>query len=165
MGPTLLIDGDVFVYQNTAAVETPVHWGNDLWTLHADASEAKGKLDLQLQLLQEDLKAESMIIAFSDLCNFRHTILPTYKSNRVRRKPVAYAAVRDYCRKTYRCLTLPSLEADDTLGILSTSNWSDGITGERIIVTVDKDLRSVPGSGATPRPADCSGRHRRTLPG
>ncbi len=144
MGTTLLIDGDVFVYQHTTAVETPIHWGDDFWTLHADAGVAKAQLDIQLHIIKSELQATDVLIAFSDSLNFRHSVLPSYKSNRKKRKPVAYKAVRDYCRHTYKCLTLPTLEADDTLGILATGGCLYGLSGDRVVVTVDKDLKSVP---------------------
>jgi len=139
---TLLIDGDVFVYRHTSAVETPIHWGDDLWTLHSDAKEAKQKFDIQMRTLQEDLEANAVLITFSSSLNFRNDVLPTYKGNRVRRKPVAYVAVKKYCLETYRCLTLPYLEADDTLGVLATGRRH--VQGNKIVVTIDKDLRSVP---------------------
>jgi len=139
---TLLLDGDVFVYRHTSAVETPIHWGNDLWTLHSDAKESKQKLDIQVQTLQEDLEADAVVITFSSSLNFRYDILPTYKGNRVRRKPTAYVSVRKYCLETYRCITMPYLEADDTLGVLATGTRH--IQGKKIVVTIDKDLQAVP---------------------
>lgn len=41
----ILFDADMVVFWATAAVETPIEWDNDLWTLHADAGEAKVKVD------------------------------------------------------------------------------------------------------------------------
>jgi 5'-3' exonuclease len=139
---TLVLDGDVFVYRHTSAVETPIHWGNDLWTLHSDASEAKQKLDIQVRSMKEDLEAAAVVITFSSSLNFRNSVLPTYKGNRVRRKPVAYTAVRKYCLETYRCVTLPYLEADDTMGVIATGKRF--VQGRKIIVTIDKDLKAVP---------------------
>lgn len=149
---TLLLDGDVFVYKHTSAVETPIHWGDDLWTLHSDAREAKMKLDIQINGLKKDLEADRVLIAFSSSINFRHTVLPSYKGNRTKRKPVAYSAVRDYCVEAYKTMTLPHLEADDVLGILATGRR---IPGRKIVVTVDKDLKSVPCNLFNPmHPAD-----------
>lgn len=141
MKTTLLIDGDVFVYRHTSAVETPIHWGDDLWTLHADAGEARQRLDIQLRSLVAELEADAFIMTFSSSLNFRHDVLPSYKGNRVRRKPVAYSAVRKYCLGDYNCMTLPYLEADDTMGVLATGRR---VKGRTIIVTIDKDLKSVP---------------------
>ena len=36
----LLVDGDIVAYQAATASEYPIHWGNDLWTLHSFADEA-----------------------------------------------------------------------------------------------------------------------------
>lgn len=141
MKTTLLIDGDVFVYRHTSAVETPIHWGDDLWTLHSDAGEATQRLDIQLKSLVQELEADSVIVTFSSSLNFRNSVLPSYKGNRTRRKPVAYSAVRKHCLETHTCMTLPFLEADDTMGILATGRR---VKGRRIVVTIDKDLKSVP---------------------
>ena len=138
---TLLLDGDVFVYRHTSSVETPIHWGNDLWTLHSDAKEAKQKLDIQVRTLKKDLEADSVVFTFSSSLNFRNDVLPGYKGNRTRRKPIAYRPVRKYCLETYRNLTFPYLEADDVLGILATGRR---VRGKKIVVTVDKDLKTVP---------------------
>ena len=42
----LLIDGDVVAYKIASVCEEPVHWGNDFWTLHADAYEGKTQVDI-----------------------------------------------------------------------------------------------------------------------
>lgn len=138
---TLLLDGDVFVYRHTSAVETAIDWGDDLWTLHADAKEARQKLDIQVRSLKEDLGADAVIFTFSSSLNFRNDVMPEYKANRTRRKPIAYGAVRKYCQETYRSLTFPYLEADDVLGILATGRK---VKGRKVVVTIDKDLKSVP---------------------
>ena len=37
----LLIDGDIIAYQIASQIEEPIHWGNDLWTLHSDFNMAR----------------------------------------------------------------------------------------------------------------------------
>jgi 5'-3' exonuclease len=139
----LLIDGDVFIYQIGLAAERATHWGDDLWTLHADAGECKRTLDDKLETLKRDLLADEIIVALScpTVTGFRRALCPTYKSNRNgARKPIVHVPLREYLLEKYDTILKPNLEADDVLGILATQPTAD----RRIIVSVDKDFSGVP---------------------
>lgn len=141
---TLLIDGDVVAYKATAAVEQEIDWGDDLFTLHSNADEAKRIVTQQMYGFYEKLDTIDAVIAFSDSHNFRKDIFPAYKSNRSgKRKPVAYKAIKAWMETEFTCYQRPGLEGDDILGILSTSDKI--IRGQKIIVSVDKDFKTIPG--------------------
>ena len=145
MTKTILIDGDILAYRTAAAVEYAVCWDadQDLWSLTADAREAKQRIDLEIVALKQRLEADKVLIAFSDAKNFRKEVLPTYKWNRkATRKPTILPELRDYCINTYPTRVIPRLEADDVLGILGTSRT---LKGTKIIVSEDKDLLQIPG--------------------
>ena len=140
----ILIDGDILLYKAASAVEEPIHWGDDFWTLHADAGSAKDSFDREIERLQKRLEVSEVCVALSDPDhNWRLEVLATYKHNRRdKRKPVVYQALREHATETYETVQYPGLEADDVLGILS---------GEgRIIVSDDKDLKTIPGQLYTP---------------
>lgn len=141
---TLLIDGDILAYRVTAAAEIPIDWGNDLWTLHADLSDCRDNLDRQIAMYLEELKADDIILAFSPPKNFRYRIYPQYKSHRQgKRKPVTYVPLKEYAHERYKTFERPDLEGDDVLGILATSPVI--VKGEKVIVSLDKDLKTIPG--------------------
>lgn len=142
---TLLLDGDIFAFQIASSAEVATHWGNDFWTLHADAMEAKLRLDDYIERMRVDLEADELVICLSDRSgNFRKDILPTYKANRIsKRKPMILMELREYLITHYKTYVKPNLEADDVLGILMTSKTL--IKGDKIIVSIDKDLKSIPG--------------------
>lgn len=141
---TLLLDGDILAYRVTAAAETPIDWGNDLWTLHADLSDCRDNLDRQIAMYLEELKADDIILAFSPPKNFRYRIYPQYKSHRQgKRKPVTYVPLKEYAHERYKTFERPDLEGDDVLGILATSPVI--VKGEKVIVSLDKDLKTIPG--------------------
>lgn len=141
---TLLIDGDILVYRITAANERPIDWGNDLWTLHSDAAECRDALDSQITEYIETLEGDDVILAFSPARNFRYHVYPQYKSHRQgKRKPVAYVPTREYAHAAYKTFERPDLEGDDVLGILATSPVI--VKGEKVIVSLDKDLKTIPG--------------------
>ncbi|MEG1912867.1 MAG: hypothetical protein RR091_10305 [Cloacibacillus sp.] len=143
MKRTLLIDGDIFVFRITAALETETDWGNDIWTLHCNLAECKDALDATIKEYKEALKATDIILAFSPQKNFRYRVLPTYKANRKgKRKPVCYKALKDYAMETYPNFQRPDIEGDDILGILATSPVI--VKGEKIIVSLDKDMKTIP---------------------
>lgn len=145
-----LIDGDIYIYLAASANEYECQWNTWLWTLHADLDATIAQFEDTLEGLKKEAKLDHLVIALSHEANFRKAVLPTYKHNRVdKRKPVCYQAMRDYVRETLTTVELPALEADDVLGILATGNpFADTIAlgDDRIIVSVDKDMATIPGT-------------------
>jgi DNA polymerase-1 len=125
-------------------MERSINWGDDIWSLHSNQAEAEVNMMQKIERVMEDLKADAMVVALTDTGeNFRKSILPTYKGNRKDvRKPLLLSHLKDHLRATYEVYDRPTLEADDILGILSTGQK---IKGEKIIVSIDKDLKSIPG--------------------
>jgi len=143
---TILIDGDIVLYEVTTACETPIHWGDDLWTLHSDFKEASQRFDCWISDAVSRLEADKVIVAISGDENWRKSVLPTYKSNRKAiRKPLAFYELKQYCRDVYKTFEINDLEADDVLGLLAGSPGLGRIKGEKIVVTIDKDLKTIPG--------------------
>ncbi len=143
---TLLIDGDIDAYQIASTCETRIDWGDGIESKSADSEDAKAQIDLRYKRLKKMLGADRMIVCLSDSQNFRKEILPTYKSNRKNViKPALLAELRKYLHEAYEVFQRPFLEADDVMGILGTMGDNDLIKGERIIVSIDKDMKNVPG--------------------
>jgi len=143
---TLLIDGDIWAFQAAVGCEYTTKWTEDLWTLHANESEAKANLRHKVNTLQEEMEADRIVFALShpEEPNFRYDVLPSYKSNRAeQRKPIVLAPLKAYMRETWDCYQRPKLEGDDILGVLATSKRI--IPGEKIVVSIDKDLATIPG--------------------
>lgn len=137
----LLIDGDILLYKIAMNNEVETHWGDDLWTLHSDAKICKADVDLVIDDLGASLEADDYVIALTDSKNFRKDVLPSYKSNRKdKRKPLALKELREYVIKKHNGVVWDNLEADDVMGIMATEPTDE----ERIIVTIDKDLKTVP---------------------
>ena len=148
-------------YEVLLACETAWDWGNDIWTLHVDMREAKQRFDCYISDLQQKLGADKTLIAYTDKENWRKSVLPTYKSNRKKkRKPLGFPVLKEYSRGVYKVCEAPTLEGDDILGILGTmpksGRWlgSGDLSGERIIVTIDKDLRTIPGLHYNPQKSE-----------
>lgn len=143
---SLLIDGDILIHQIASSIEEVVCWDQvqDLWTVTADARAAKQRVDIEIRWLLDTLNGDTVIIAFTDPKeNFRHGVADYYKQNRRGiRKPTIFPELRRYCEEVYTTRMLPTLEADDVLGILATSRT---VGGSKIIVSIDKDLMQIPG--------------------
>lgn len=141
---TLLIDGDLSCYQAGTIVEKNVQWATWLWTRHADLDEAIAILDAQFDDLRTQTEADRIIVALTDDVNWRKSVLPTYKWNRVKTpKPVVHAALREYVHEKYETFQRPGLEGDDVLGILHTRTKEPG--EETVLWSIDKDMLQIPG--------------------
>ena len=132
-----LVDGDLYLYRTLAATEDETDWGDDVWSLSSDLKVAKENFNNTIKQYVEECGADWFTLCFSDKENFRKKLHPEYKSARRKiRKPIGYAYMMEWCRDNYRTCTLPSLEADDVMGIKSAEMT--------IIISDDKDMKTIP---------------------
>lgn len=145
----IFIDADMLCFVSCSSVEREINWGDGLWTLHADAKEAKTQIDDRVEgivtTVLDKLNYEGeyrIIMCISDpKVNFRKKILSTYKANRIgKRKPVCYSEVLEWIKRNYTTKMIPTLEADDVIGIAATH-----FKGQEVHCSGDKDFRSIPG--------------------
>lgn len=145
---TILIDGDVYAYQESISVEEIIQWEGKpgLFTLHSNVEPAEAGFNSLVKRLMKELKATDVMIAFSDpqSRNWRLNLWPDYKKHRRQlgmRKPICYNALLQRVKERWPSVAFPRLEGDDVLGWLATN---PSITGEKIIVSVDKDMKTLP---------------------
>lgn len=149
MGKTrhLLIDADILAYRAAAASEKVIRFGEDLCFPVGHLTDARVLFEDMLSSILKTLNTTNYTLAFTDGENFRKQILPTYKANRKDKpKPVCLGFLKQEILNDERhnSYIRPGLEADDVLGILSTSKVQIK-ADERIIVSVDKDFKGIPG--------------------
>ena len=138
---SLLIDADYIVYKCCAATETEIDFGEDLIVVTSRFSEAYEYVERELYNIASDLGCfDDSILFFSDSVNFRKSIDPAYKGHRNRKKPCGYKRVINKLKEEYHVVVMPTLEADDALGIYATKE-----PGQHIICSPDKDMRQIPG--------------------
>jgi DNA polymerase-1 len=142
-----LIDGDVIAYRASCAVEVATQWEPGYWTWHCDETDVKRAIRDEIDRVMAKLDAHEYRVCLTtptDVPNFRLGVLPTYKGKRSNiRKPLVLKPVRQWLIEgKYKALVRPTLEGDDVMGILAT--WP-GLKGEKIIVSIDKDMKTIPG--------------------
>lgn len=137
---SLLIDADFIVYKCCAASETEIDFGEDLIVVTSRFTEAYEYVERELYNIANDLGCfDESILFFSDSVNFRKSIDPAYKGHRNRKKPCGYKRVINKLKEDYPVVVMPSLEADDAIGIYATKEPG------HIICSPDKDMRQIPG--------------------
>lgn len=149
MKRTLLIDADILAYQTSSSTQKKYDWGDEITSIATDFEGAKQAAREFLDKLMVDLKSDDLIICLSDeLNNFRKGIYPAYKSHRkATERPVHLYDMKDWLAAEYPTQLWQNLEADDVMGILSTEPHD----GERVIVSEDKDMQTIPGLLFNPR--------------
>lgn len=141
-----LIDADVTAFTSSVVAEKAIDWGDGIWTLHSDEEEGKRIFRESIHRIKTRVEADKVILAFSDSENWRKGVLPTYKANRANtRQPLIRAALKEWAQGEYECVSYPTLEGDDVLGILATKPQRKKVKDTYIICTIDKDLKTVPG--------------------
>ena len=136
----LLIDCDFVVYKCCAAAEAEIDFGDDVIVVTSSFKEAYSCVKRELKRIENKFGSfDEMILFFSDSKNFRKDIQKNYKGHRNRKKPCAYRRVINKLSEEYSVIKMPTLEADDSMGIYATKH-----TGN-IIVSPDKDMRQIPG--------------------
>ena len=137
---TLLIDADYIVYKSCASAEYDIDFGEDVILVGSSFKEAYGNTIRELDKIKAEFFDPDIILFFSDSINFRKTVAPDYKGHRNRKKPCGYKRVINKLSETHRVIVMPTLEADDALGVYATSN------DDCVIVSPDKDMKQIPGT-------------------
>ena len=141
---TLLIDGDVLAYNAANGEQRVTDWGEGV-TSCAMGSLEDGIRDVlaACERYTEKLHADRFVICLTHPTQFRKALLPTYKANRGE-KPLLVDPIRDYLVEHHGAVRRPQLEGDDVMGIYATH--ASLIPGNKIIVSIDKDMRQIPGT-------------------
>lgn len=141
-----LIDADSVLYASCLAAERKDDNGDYIQTLTLE--ECFRDTAKRLEKLVDDTDADDAIICLSIGRSFRYDILASYKANRHDlRKPPLLNDLKDLLierRKPFGVLAIAGLEADDICGISSTALQRANLR-EPLIVSIDKDMRTVPG--------------------
>jgi len=135
----LLIDADYIVYKSCASAEQDLDYGDDVIVVVSKFSEAMANVERELMNIQCEFFSSELILFFSDSINFRKLLYPDYKGHRNRKKPAGYKRVVNALKEKYEVVIMPTLEADDALGIYATQY------PDCVIVSPDKDMRQIPG--------------------
>ncbi len=130
---TALIDADHLAYQQAAAA----HANQD--SAHAMNERIQDLLAAYTRLAC----CTKFITVFS--CsredNFRREVYAPYKTNRTQEPPAMLDAARSLLAEAGPTIHRSTVEADDVMGILQTN----GKIAHTVIVSVDKDMKSIPG--------------------
>ncbi len=136
----LLIDADFIVYKSCASAEYDIDYGDDVIVVGSSFKEAYGNSVRELNKIKNQYFEGELILFFSDSTNFRKIVDPDYKGHRNRKKPCGYKRVINKLAENYPLIRMPTLEADDAMGIYATSN------DDCIVVSPDKDMKQIPGT-------------------
>lgn len=143
---TALIDADIYAYLVAAGNEKRIDWGDGQISITQESSldECCSRLDKNIEFVSDRLKVDETIICLTHEIEFRKVILPSYKAHRdPTKKPEYLKALKQHLIDTWPSFKKPGLEADDCMGILSTHPKL--IAGKKVIVSIDKDMESIPG--------------------
>ena len=141
-----LIDGDIVIHRCAAALDNPVE-RTARGTYRFDLSSAIRNVRSQLTEIGDSVKADRSVVCLTAPTNFRKQVHPGYKGNRTGRKPIMFAELREKLVESGKFETFerPGIEADDCMGIIATKDLKAFPEERRVICTIDKDLRTIPG--------------------
>ncbi len=123
-----------------------MEWEPGEFSAVGDLDQARVEAETWIEQMMEKLNADDYVLVFGDNAHrsFRFDLYPEYKAHRTQgRPPVHRREVEDMLRAEFTSKSKPGLEADDVMGIMATVLPSE--TEQKVIVTIDKDLETVPG--------------------
>jgi len=156
---TLLIDADVLRYQLAFSNTKAIDWdgdGDKMEVYQEDA--ARVQLDDYIDGFVQQFRATDYVLALT--CpkhNFRKDVLGTYKQQRHEKpKPALWYFVDQCIQEKYldKVMLRENLEGDDILGTLATHPSPKRAPNARIVISIDKDLRTIPARLYNPQKPD-----------
>ena len=131
-----LVDGDMIAFSCCAALEYGLDSPADV-----NFNEIATIMDNKLIFLKRSLGIKKLRVFLSDDYNFRYDIAHDYKSNRNGVwRPYNLKNAKAHLRALWNAEQEHGLEADDLMAI-----YQDKENFSTVIITLDKDLKQVPG--------------------
>jgi len=126
-----VLDGDIIAYKAAYAMDEEGP---------ADSKTVRNIVKFMLKRwIPDGIKDYTIALSCSRHDNFRRKVWPRYKLHRdAAYTPSSLSEIKDHIRTSYIVREYDNIEADDIMGILASSETD-------IAVTIDKDLRGVPG--------------------
>lgn len=146
---TLLIDADIVAFAAARVSQRDYQFpGCEVSTFVDDPEVACERADDLLDQWVGTLKLRRprIIVCLSDTREngWRRKVLPTYKAHRDGAvDPELRRVVKEHLMESHESYFRPTLEGDDVMGILSTHPTL--FPGPKVIVSTDKDMKTVPG--------------------
>jgi DNA polymerase I len=139
-----LIDGDHLIYYLSHMLDGS-----------ADEMDFVDAVDVTIDNWTEAAKCEKAIVCLSMFKekNFRHALYKDYKASRKGRSlppfvKIGYQHLTIARFAKHKAIRQRGIEADDIMGILATTQSAE--ENNKVIVTVDKDLMTIPGRHYNP---------------
>lgn len=135
-----LIDGDILAYRVLHRCTFEQEFDGDILGPYVDMKRVLEELDSEIQGFIQRSGCSEYVVLLTDRDSilYRKQLNPDYKGNRTGPKPLGLKTVADALEAHWRTQKEPSLEADDLMGILSSTRGS-------VIVSDDKDMLTIPG--------------------
>ena len=136
MQPTLFVDADPIVYRAASACEEELDFTPEITVVTGNFRRGKSIVNQEIQKLCDRFDTTELVLFFTDTTNFRKEVDPSYKGNRIKRKPAGFFKLKEWAKGQWDAIQVPGLEADDALGITVTSGKHDNF----ILCSPDKDM-------------------------
>ena len=144
---TALLDGDIIAWRAAVVIQgKEVDWDGDgqgtVIPVSPEAIAATVRGLVRNWTKSSGARRPLVCLSPRDGNTFRRHIIPGYKANRTGEKPEGFDVALETLESEYDVQRLDGVEADDVLGIFSTN---PKLLGRTVIVTIDKDMQSIPG--------------------
>ena len=137
MQPLLIVDFDPIVYRAASAAEDELDFTPETTIITGNFRRGKSIVRQEVQNLFDRFDTDRAYFFLTSSVNFRKTVEPTYKGNRIKRKPCGFKKLKEWAKLQWNCLEQEGLEADDLIGIEVTSGKHDNF----ILCSPDKDMQ------------------------
>jgi len=138
---TALIDADIVAYRAAAVSQENIEWSDGQKGATLSKQQALESAEHILKEWMLGARCKKAILCFTCSDNFRKEVYPDYKNNRRSDPPELLGDVIEHLKETHESYTVSRLEADDVMSIYATSEF----VKNAVIVSIDKDMKTVPG--------------------
>lgn len=146
-----IIDADSICYATALGAEMRLPAEEEgeepVWFQTKSLDEAYSEVVAKLEALVGDVGADDAIVCLTTTKCFRYHLLDTYKANRIgMHRPMLLLELQAMVqeRRPFGVLAVRGLEADDVAAI-SSGHLQIAPMREPVVVSIDKDLKGVPG--------------------